>query len=268
MEKHPDFFRKARREWIEASQFVLATDPELQDEVHRRVLEAKSREPWVLFDLDSTLFEVQPRTEVILREWLQSTEAGRWPSLRERLGRVESHHLGYSLLDTWQALGVDPEENLEVKEAWQAARKHWARYFFSNEYLIHDRPYPGSAAFVRRLRDAGAGIAYLTGREEESMAEGTRLQLVREGFPWAPPATRLLMKPRGGPADAEYKREAARRFVRSQGACVIASFENEPPNTAVLQEEFPEAMHVFVDTHCSDRPAAVCVNLYRLRHFG
>jgi len=44
---------------------------------------------------------------------------------------------------------------------------------------------------------------------------------------------------------------AAADYIRRHGT-LVASFENEPPNVVALSKVFPDAMHVFVDTVCSD----------------
>jgi hypothetical protein len=49
---------------------------------------------------------------------------------------------------------------------------------------------------------------------------------------------------------------------------VVASFENEPANLLAMQEVLPDAMHVFMATVCSDRPALPGRDLYRIRSFA
>ena len=136
---------------------------------------------------------------------------------------------------------------------------------FSSRYLAYDRPYPGAVAFVRGLYDLGAEIAYLTGRDEPGMGEGTRSVLLRDGFPWAVERTHLLMKEAAHLPDLDHKKEAA-HYIRRHGT-LIASFENEPPNLVALRDLFPDAMHVFVDTVCSDHPAPAADGLYLIRGF-
>ena len=36
---------------------------------------------------------------------------------------------------------------------------------------------------------------------------------------------------------------------------IVASFENEPKNLIGMCQRFPQAIHVFVDSVCSDHPA-------------
>ena len=108
-------------------------------------------------------------------------------------------------------------------------------------------------------------IVYLTGRDEPGMGDGTRAMLLRDGFPWETERTHLLLKPAYGLPDLEHKINAA-QFIRAHGE-LVASFENEPPNLVAIYEQFPDAMHVFVETVCSDHAAPAGRGLYRIRGF-
>jgi hypothetical protein len=265
---------KARQEWIDASGFHDLPCVEVLKEVSRRVTDLRSQNhralkshPLVLLDLDSTLYEVGPRTHQILREWLsiQESDLLEGVDLKARVESAEAHQIGYSLADTFRSLGVDPQRTMGAEQALRSAKAFWLERFFSSKYLPFDRAYPGAAEFVQELYQLGAELVYLTGRDEPGMGEGTRENLIRDGFPWNTDRTHLLMKPRFEMPDLDHKKGAA-EFIREKGK-LVASFENEPKNLVALAELFPEAMHVFVQTVYSDHPAMPTQGLYRIRGF-
>jgi hypothetical protein len=98
------------------------------------------------------------------------------------------------------------------------------------------------------------------------MGDGTRANLIRDGFPWETHRTHLLLKKAAHLPDLDHKKDAA-QYIREHGT-LVASFENEPPNIIALYEIFPDAMHVFVDTVCSDHPALAREGLYRIKGFS
>jgi phosphoglycolate phosphatase-like HAD superfamily hydrolase len=257
----------SKTEWLAQCHFHDLTETEVLDAVAERVRKAlgQGEKPLVLLDLDSTLYEVGPRSHQILLEWLEALESARFPRVRKELERLERAHIGYSLKDTFGAIGLSTDEP-EVHEAWQSAKNFWASRFFRSEYLRYDHAYPGAAAFTRRLYDLGTHIVYLTGRDEPGMGEGTRAKLVEDGFPWDVPRTTLLMKKHSSLPDLEHKLEAA-HYLKDHGL-LIASFENEPANLSALYHAFPNAMHVFLDTVSSDHEAVACRGLYRVKGFG
>ncbi len=269
--KIPGLSPLPRDEWMRASQFHALSQGAVLQEVSKRVKEAVAQagdrhraRPLVLLDLDSTLYEVGPRTHQILREWLETDESRTFPDVWKELQRLESLHVGYSLVDTFAAIGLSVEHP-EVRAAWEKAKRFWAARFFTSDYLRYDNPYPGAAEFCRELHERGAELVYLTGRDEPNMGDGTRENLARDGFPWSAPRTHLLMKDRFHTDDLVHKQSAA-DYVRNRGT-LIASLENEPVNLVAIYELFPQAMHVFMETVSSDRPAAPCRGLYRIRGF-
>lgn len=261
-----------RGEWMAACQFHDLSEAEVLSEVARRVEKVKrtatserASHPLVLLDLDSTLYEVGPRTYQILREWVETSESREFMQVRDALLRAEPWHVGYSVRDTLKAVGVNAD-GPEFEPVLESIKKFWGKRFFTSEYLKYDHAYPGAAAFARKLHELGAEICYLTGRDEPGMGDGTRAMLIRDGFPWNAERTHLLLKKAAHLDDLAHKKEAA-AYVRQHGT-LIASFENEPPNVVALQAIFPEAMHVFVDTVCSDHPAACGRDLYRIKGFS
>jgi hypothetical protein len=54
----------------------------------------------------------------------------------------------------------------------------------------------------------------------------------------------------------------------SKSSHLVASFENEPINLVQMAKQVPEALHVFVDTVCSDSPVELGKNLYCIRGFS
>lgn len=254
----------SRLDWIEACDFHPLEDHDVLKLVHRRIVElgAEQRRGVVLLDLDSTLYEVAPRTLCILKEAGEALASHLPAEVSQALRRLEEHRVGYTLADTLHAAGVSREA---VRAAADPLREFWRERFFSNEYLRHDRPYPGTADFVRALHDAGACIVYLTGRDEPGMKIGTERNLRRDGFVFDEPHTHLFMKDHPDTDDVTHKVGVA-RTIASLGT-LVASLENEPRNLAGLFEAFPEALHIFVQTICSEHPAPVCRGIYRLRHF-
>ena len=252
----------SRKKWVVASQFHTLKNHEVLDEVFRRIQCTKN--PVLLLDLDSTLYEVGPRTHQILKEWAESQESSAFPEIQKfAIGAMESQ-IGYSVQDTFDALKIR-ESHPELIEALESAKNFWAKRFFSNSYLKYDRAYAGAAAFAIEAHKLGAELVYLTGRDAPNMGEGTEANLLRDQFPWNVARTNLLLKPASHLNDLDHKKGAA-DFVRNKGE-LVASFENEPPNLVALYDLFPEAMHVFVDTVYSDHVAYPYKGLYRISGF-
>jgi hypothetical protein len=255
----------SRQAWLDASHFHSHGMTEVLSEVAKRVRSARESRPLILLDLDSTLYEVGHRSLQIFREWTQTPDAAKFPVIRDRLGALPVNQLGYSLKDTFSAMGLSPA-NPAIHAAREMLSAFWQKRFFTNEYLKYDHVYPGAARFARELHDLGAEIIYLTGRDEPGMGIGTRENLVRDGFPWKRERTHLLLKPRFEDDDLAHKLNAA-EFIRKTGT-LVASFENEPANLVALYDAFPEAMHVFVETVWSDREVVPGRNLYRISGFA
>src|SRR5262245_8010324 len=129
-----------RKEWIDACGFHDLSETEVLREVSRRVSDlkaiaggSKKAHPLVLLDLDSTLYEVGPRTHQILKEWVDSTESRSFKAVRDALGSLLPHHVGYSVRDTLTAMGLDPSKP-EYAPAQESLKKFWAHRFFTSEY--------------------------------------------------------------------------------------------------------------------------------------
>jgi HAD superfamily, subfamily IIIB (Acid phosphatase) len=256
----------SREEWVNACQFHTLTEGAVLREVRDRVNEVRRSAPeifpTVVLDLDSTLYEVAPRTFAILREWADSKSI-EFPRVADFIRRLSLEEIGYSIRDTLFA--QQDSEDSEFCEAAESLRSFWSNKFFTSEYLVWDRPYPGTVKFVREIHEAGARIVYLTGRDRSKMEAGTLANLRRDGFPLEEGSTRLLMKEE--PLDdVAYKSAAARRIL--EWGAVVASFENEPRNLIALSQCFPDAFHVFVDTVCSALPAPRANGLYRIKKFS
>lgn len=260
---------RAKQDWIGASEFHPLDNGQVLDQVLRRIERERKdgNQPVLLLDLDSTLYEVGPRTLSIVREWRDSAVSAPFPQVRQLLAQVSMDHIEYSLRDLFQRLGVTErsEQFAELKEALPLLRKFWEERFFSNDYLSHDLTYSGASRFVHQAHQAGAHIIYLTGRDEPQMGPGTRKRLVEDGFPFEIERTDLFLKQHRSIDDTVHKIEVAVQ-VETHGK-LVASFENEPKNLVALAERFPDAMHVFVDTVFSDNPAPVRKGLYRIRGF-
>src|SRR5262245_32905237 len=131
----------SRGEWISASRFSPIGQREVFQEVSDRVQalrqplpESGPHSPLVLLDLDSTLYEVSPRSFRILLEWMKSPDSERFPTVRERLKTLTEEEVGYSLRDTFRTLGLSLEDPNYFK-AWEAAKQFWLNRFFTSEYL-------------------------------------------------------------------------------------------------------------------------------------
>ncbi|HVJ94367.1 MAG TPA: HAD family hydrolase [Labilithrix sp.] len=195
--------------------------------------------PVVVFDLDGTLMDNRPRTEVILRE-LAAELHREAHSAAEILAAARAEGLAYLLTDSLRTLGVEHPELIERAEAY------WRDRFFSDHYLKHDIAIDGGVELARACYNAGATLVYFTGRDLPLMGLGSFQSLRDLGFPIGVVGTELVCKPEAKIPDDVFKREEGPKLSRI--GKVIAAFDNEPGNCNVFREICPDADVVFVDT--------------------
>jgi hypothetical protein len=210
--------------------------------VHRRRLEAEGLPgPWVaLFDIDSTLMDTAPRNAAILAAALDAV-----PGLAPWKGRLTLDGRTWNILAPLRAAGITDEGLLARVQAF------WAARFFTDEWLVHDTPYPGTADFLRALKDQGFRLAYLTGRHTAGMEAGTRKSFLDHGLP-AGPAETFFFKPTFEMGDRDFK-ESVCHGVEALGTLVY-TVDNEPANCNLFRRTFPRALVDWVDTVTSPGP--------------
>jgi hypothetical protein len=263
---------KSQHPWIESSVFEPHSQAEVLEGVLQGVREAcKARvkaggKPVkVVFDLDSTIFDVKPRTLRILKEFALTPRAREISAaMVEWSLSLNAHTLLYTLEESAVANKVPAAEG-KAEEFLKEAFHYWRKRFFTHSFVTTDHPTPGAVDFVNRVVDLGAVAVYLTGRDWPGMGKGTQAMLEYCGFPVDPRSTQLIMKPNAGLDDAEFKDDAL-RDLRTDGDAV-ALFDNEPANFHVFEKNFPEAWLVFFHSNCSNKEARPVKRLYKIENF-
>jgi hypothetical protein len=216
----------------------------------------------VVFDLDSTLFDLAIRVTAILDQYARVPEnCARFPLECEALKRVEIRKGDWGLTEPLERLGIRSSSHPEFVRDVQDA---WAKGFFSNRFLQHDLPLPGAVQFVRDVMSAGANIVYLTGRDIPRMETGTRQSLIETGFPLNDQSARMVLKPVAGMDDAAFKVDEIASYQNKYQQ--IWLFENEPVNINAVSKHCPQVKMVFVDT-CHSGLEEVHESISKIPHF-
>ena len=214
----------------------------------------------VVFDLDSTLFYVGPRTESILRRLAGEVDfRSAFAAEAEILKDVVVLPTDWGVKSVLErhifkrSISRDTPISDEHRRFFLAVRDYWRRHFFASEDLDKDHIYPSANEYVRHLHELGADIFYLTGREEGPMRAGTIKALRTWAFPFLEDK-RLIMKPSQVQTDESFKavvlKDMALRYDH------IWFFENEPVIIELVRPLVPTVRIVFMNTVHAGRAAA------------
>ena len=217
-------------------------------------LNAENKSIHCVFDLDSTLFNVSPRSEKILHEFSDLKD-------QVLLKEVRVHRRDWGLKESMIRHGHKPEDNPELH---QDLLSFWRQRFFSNEYLHYDVPYLGAVRFVQYLWKVGVPISYLTGRDVARMSRGTKEVLLKWGFPVED--YYLNLKPRKEMDDELYKLDWFKEQVAQNPQTEFFFFENEPVNVNAIGKISDKIHVIYMDTTHS-RKSTVQVPHYAIENF-
>lgn len=263
---------KSLHPWIDSAKFeempqaaVLKGILEQVKEQARARIRGGGKAVQVVFDLDSTIFDVKPRSLRLLKEFALSARGREIsPEISEWAKQLSSFQLLYTMEESARANhvpGGEEKARLFMKEAFH----YWRARFFTHHYLTTDHPTPGAVDYVNQVVDAGGEAIYLTGRDWPGMGRGTVTMLEHFGFPVHSSVSKVMMKPFAGLDDSEFKDDAL-RDLRVHGNAV-ALFDNEPANFHVFEKNFPEAWLVFYHSNCSTREAPEVKRVFRIDNF-
>lgn len=199
----------------------------------------------MVFDLDSTLYNVSVRTQKIVLDFANDPHfQEKYPEETHRLKTIQVQPKDWGLREPLERHAVRGTISF-----FEDLRNFWRTRFFSNEYLVYDIPYPGAVDYVNSIA-AAVRVVYLTGRDRPQMYEGTVASLLQHQFPLGNHDSTLFMKPAKGSAeDEDYKANMLSELKRQHS--LIYFFENEPVILNKVRAIHPDINMIFMDTvHC------------------
>jgi predicted secreted acid phosphatase len=202
---------------------------------------AKSISSICVFDLDSTIFNVSPRSEKILHEFARLQH---FPDLLKITIEMKDWGVYEALLRAGYTKMKNEDLHLKLKQ-------YWNEKFFSNEYLHYDTPYLGAIHFVQSLAISGVTIRYLTGRDIFRMGTGTADVLKKWGLPHA--TDQIHLKPSKELDDHLFKLMWLQNLAEENPTTTIYLFENEPVNINLVGDNMPNVRIIYMNTTHSRR---------------
>lgn len=200
--------------------------------------------PIVIVDIDDTLFDRRPRWMKILADLL-TDESGDTPLTDEHralIAKIKPRTMTRDLEASLRATGLADENVL----SWLVERVNTLAG--QDRYLMFDLPTPGATEFIKGLSTAGSMTVYLGGeRLKDEATFGTERAISMFELP-APRGEvgALFMRDRTDQTEMEFKRELVGPIA--EAGTVIAVFENEPEAANLMNDAFPEAEVVLLDS--------------------
>lgn len=189
-----------------------------------------------VFDLDSTLFNVSPRSEKILHEFALDHK-------EENLLNLKILHTDWGIFETLLRAGYVLDSN---EALLQKLKLEWRQKFFSNRYLHYDVPYKGAVRFVQNLEQKNKSLFYLTGRDVHRMSDGTSEVLNKWGFPSR--SELIHLKPHKDLNDEYFKLDWLCNLQEVNPKSKIYLFENEPVNINLVGNKLDTVTLVYMNT--------------------
>lgn len=197
-----------------------------------------------VFDIDSTLYDVTPRNQEIVRHFGETKELDE--QLKTKLKNFNSKSDDWGIKDGLMRLNLNSLNEMIIK----SIKSHWNQYFFSKDFLHLDQEYPGAVEYLNTLNKISP-VYYLTGRDTERMGEGTKAQLKNSNFPMDVERNKLILKPDKTLLDHHYKLEELKNLKKSFNE--VHFFDNEPVILNTVFDHDPEIKIYFVDSVNSGR---------------
>ncbi len=222
-------------------------------------LSAESVRTTCVFDLDSTLFNVAPRTEQILKEYAQLYD-------QQEFTNLKVHPKDWGLKEILIRQGYDfSASNFDNIKLHKKLVDFWSEKFFSNKYLHYDTPYLGAVHFVQTLCRKNIDVHFLTGRDIFRMGSGTYDVLLKWGFPILT-KSHLHLKPHKEIDDHKFKLDWVIDFKQKHPNTKIFFFENEPVNINAIGLKIKDIELVYMDSTHS-RKETVFVPVTTIENF-
>lgn len=215
-------------------------------EIYNKISKLDPKDTLVIFDLDSTLFDVSPRLEKVLIDIANEPEiTEKFPDVIPHFKNIKAERHDWGFVEVLKRAGVDHDHH----QLFRTVKSLWAQKFFSNDYIHYDVPYEGAVSFVQKIYSLGVRLAYLTGRDVFRMERGSRDVLKKWGFPVDTQNAELVLKPQKGLDDALFKKEWIENQIKT-GYSSVFLFENEPVNINLIAQTLPLVELVFfLSTH-------------------
>ncbi len=227
----------------------------------KQILEqaSKIKRGLAIFDLDSTLFDVTPRTFKIMQDFAKIPNNKKlYPEDTKKISEMKNIPVLFHIKDTLDIL------ELKSKQCVSELITFWKQKFFSNHYLGYDILTKGALEFITDLLNHNIEVMYLTGRDKIRMKDGTLDRLKKEGFLLNSLET-LVMKPHKDMSDSKFKRDVV--ISTENRHDIIWFFENEPENIHLVYKDAPHVKVVFFDSVHSGRKPEPCDKTPRIKSF-
>ena len=257
--------------WIAATRFRNRTDAEVGRELLARVhaqvelaARGEGRAPVVVWDLDYTAYDNDPRMLQVLHDWADHPESIATPEERRAIRGLTPEDMHYLAGDCLREIAGEER----ARELTEAFLPFFLPRFLGNEYTQIDPLLAGAREMIESLVNAGAVIAFVTGRAEPAQGDGTRAALARDGM--APDGERfhLFLKPfERYPDGRRYADEAFKTATKPEIDAlgeVVGTLDNEPENVVAYARMFPNAMNVFVNSRWSNATTEPGDGLWRI----
>jgi len=201
-----------------------------------QIAQEKKEKSAFVFDMDSTLFCMTYRNQVILKEAFEECSfAKKIPTHLKKFSNIQIKKTDWSVKEILSRYGKLEEPFLQEIE------KIWKKKFFSNDYLYLDQPYKGVLKFLKRLAKSSNHIYYLTARNWNKMSRGTFETIKKYKLPLKKDS-HLIMKKDLKLKDADYKTKHLESL--SKQFDTVCFFENEPVILNQVSKSLPE-IHLF-----------------------
>ncbi len=268
-----DCARVSPDEWMKQTEFHPLSSQDIVFKILNHAAQPnKAKKPKaVIFDIDETLIETTPRAMQGMKKWAETKEANAFPEVQGRLRRLTITQIRYDETETLAALGLNLNSS-EVKTALPLLRRYWRDYYFSNEGISNqETAYPGAFEFIKALLRLKVKIYFITGRNHETMREGTIQQLAyrlnQHGIDIESPYIdlKLRKKVQGQQIYTSTFKEMEFRSI-SQEYEVLAILDNDIWNLESANRAFAksETMIVFVDTSYPNDRYMPLKGIYRI----
>ena len=219
--------------------------------------DARSKGGVVVFDLDSTLLDNKARQARIMAEY------GRAHGVAALSSTTAEHWEGWDYRRAMRNAGLPLEE---VEGHVEPYREFWRERFFTSEYCRIDEAVVGAVRYVGAVREAGARVFYVTGRQED-MRAGSEESFRTLGFPVPDgDAVQLWMKPTLDEDDDAFKARV-HADLRALGT-PVAVFDNEPIHINAYRHSFPDSQVIHLATDHSMRTILVDEGIPSIGDFG